>query len=133
MPGTSDDLIAVLEARIADLERRLALAEEELTARKRHASNNSMSKTQVSQAARLKMARGQSKNSLVEYASDAGLTLRDLASRVGCSGPLLTQARKGDRTISMELAQRVRAATRSAKHPEGFGANKENWPGLRVE
>ena len=129
-PG-SIDRIAALEERLSALEERLAAAEHDLTECKRHASNNSMPKPEVAQAARLKFAKGQSKDALVECASDAGLTLRDLAVRVGCSGPLLTQARKGVRSISVELAQRIQAATRSIKHPEGFEAIKANWPLLR--
>lgn len=137
----SPDPIAALRARIAELDgliaplveerERLERALTELTSCKRHASSNSMPKREVVQAARIAMARGQSKDDLVKVASDAGMTLRALAQKVGCSGPLLTQARKGVRSISMELAQRVQAATRSTDHPEGFAVSKTHWPLLR--
>jgi hypothetical protein len=130
----TDPLIAELEKRLATLDAEIKTRQEErertagylervraLQIREQRASVDDMdTRPPTTQAQRLKFSQGKSKDDLVMFANDAGLTLRDLAKRVGCSGPLLTQARKGDRTIRRWLAERIRDATKSQKHPEGF-------------
>ena len=85
----------------------------------------------MEQAEKVKHSRGKSRDHLVLAASDAHLTLRDLARLVGCSGPLITQARRGTRSISMELATKIQNATKTTLMPGGFEATKSNWPKLR--
>jgi hypothetical protein len=142
MPGPATSALQRLQKRLAKLDSERAevvraiealrpAAELELTGSKQTANIGAMRKRTTAQAAKIKHARGMSDDALVTVASDAQLTLRDLAKTVGCSGPLLTLARKGLRSISMELATKIQEATRSPKHPDGFDATKANWPTLR--
>jgi hypothetical protein len=134
------DPSAALEARLAELEAEIARLNEErervaaalqtLTGRKQCANMAAMQPI-----ARLAHSRSRAKpdDQLAVVANAAGLTLRSLAAKVGCSAPLITQARSGDRSISMELAQRIQAETRSPKYPEGYAATAANWRRLRSE
>jgi hypothetical protein len=62
---------------------------------------------------------------LVAKANAAGYTLRSLAEAVDCSHALLSQARRGERTIKRQIAEAVEKLT-------GFKATKANWPrGIR--
>jgi hypothetical protein len=63
---------------------------------------------------------------LAVSANAAGHTLTSLADKVGCSQALLSQARRGTRSIAPDLAGKIEKLT-------GFKATKSNWPKLRSE
>ena len=64
---------------------------------------------------------GRSQDPLIQAANLAGMTLRALADRVGKSHQLLSMARRGQRTISREVAESIEKLT-------GFAATPANWP-----
>jgi transcriptional regulator with XRE-family HTH domain len=79
--------------------------------------------------ARLSHSRAKRKgcdNPLAIAADKAGYTVRSLAERLGCSAPLLSQARTGKSSIKMSLAQKIEALT-------GYAATKANWPDLKLD
>lgn len=85
----------------------------------------------ATQTARLHHSRGARRktgntNPLALAADKAGHTVRSLAETVGCSAALLSQARGGIRSISMDLAKKIEAVT-------GFAATPANWPKLRSD
>lgn len=95
-----------------------------LTGRERSVTTNGMSTMEV--ASRLAHSRARSSDPLVLAAIEHRLTLQALAGKVGCTASLLTQARRGGRTISPKVARKIEGLI-------GFAATRENWPGLRTE
>jgi hypothetical protein len=75
-------------------------------------------------AARVRMSAGadETPDNLVAKANAAGYTLRSLAEAVKCSHALLSQARRGIRSIRREIVEDVERLT-------GFKATRANWPG----
>jgi hypothetical protein len=141
VPIAPTDLIAAIEAQIAAIDdeiRRLreergrhmrALeAERGLTVHEQSAKVDPMLQT-----ARVHHSRSRSNDALAIYANEAHHSIRSLATAVGCSAPLLTQARDGICSISRVIAVKVQEATRSKKYPKGFEAMAKNWPKLRAE
>ena len=76
--------------------------------------------------ARVRISAGADENpdELVAKANAAGYTLRSLAEAVKCSHALLSQARRGERTIARSITEAVEKLT-------GFKATKANWPRVR--
>lgn len=74
-------------------------------------------------AARLRISKSKAKvDPLTAAANAAGLTLRSLAERIGCSHAHLYQARRGSVGMRTMWAQEIERLT-------GFAASKANWPG----
>lgn len=72
----------------------------------------------------LATSKGRAKDPLVKAANkaDPPLTLRSLATKVGVSHSLLSQARAGTKSIKRTVAEAIAAAC-------GFAATAKNWPG----
>lgn len=75
-------------------------------------------------AERVRHSKGTSTDPLVEAANAAHFTMRSLAEKLGVSHALLSQARRGTRSIDKATAEAVEKLT-------GFPATKGNWPKLR--
>ena len=80
--------------------------------------------TSMLSTARVAHSKAVTSDYLAVCANKAGHTLTSLAAQAGCSQALLSQARGGTRSISMELAEKIERLT-------GFPATKANWPKLR--
>ena len=136
MPVPADP-IAALEARIDAIDDEIArLAEERERIERALAALRGLQDSEPSvnvnsamqRQARLSHSRAKRKgcdNPLAKAADKAGHTVRSLAERVGCSAALLSQARTGKSSISMDLAKKIEAIT-------GYEATKSNWPELRL-
>lgn len=61
----------------------------------------------------------------------SGHTLKSLGKAVGCSGTTLSAAAQGKRSISMDVARKVKFATKSIWHKYGVEPTLDNWPLLR--
>jgi hypothetical protein len=76
-------------------------------------------------AERVRHSKGQGDvDPLVAAANAHHYTLRSLAENLGVSHALLSQARKGTRSIEKSLAEKVEKLT-------GFPATRGNWPKLK--
>lgn len=76
-------------------------------------------------AERVRHSKGQGDTDpLVEAANAHHYTLRSLAENLGVSHALLSQARKGTRSIEKSLAEKIEKLT-------GFPATRGNWPKLK--
>jgi hypothetical protein len=82
-----------------------------------------------------KISEGRSSDPLAAAARRAGLGgMRGLAKKLGVSVSLLSMARRGERSITRALAERVERATRTGEGDaaeSGFAANRRNWPDLK--
>lgn len=72
---------------------------------------------------RVAISAGRSKDPLAKAAQEAGLSMAALAAKAGVSKALLSMARRGERSIRREVADKIEALT-------GFVANRKNWPKL---
>jgi hypothetical protein len=77
-------------------------------------------------AARVRISAGADENpdELVAKANAAGYTLRSLAEAVKCSHVLLSQARRGTRSIRRQIVDDIERLT-------GFKATRAHWPRIR--
>ena len=91
-----------------------------MTAADRPGEDQSMLSSRRRQVSRARA----SQDPLVIACDSAGLTLRMLAERVGCSHALLSAARAGRYSIRRELAERIQSLV-------GFQATRENWPKIK--
>ena len=116
-----DDKEALVMFRAASSARRVADQLERESLPRRDQRGN---KKQVLSAARVRISAGAdaSPDELVVKANDAGYTLRSLAEAVKCSHVLLSQARRGKRSIRRSIVDDIEKLT-------GFKATKANWPG----
>lgn len=144
----SPDPIAALEARIAaldaeigELEGRLAqkVAERErcaaallaltgLTGTKDYVNV----KSTMLQTHRVQISKSRTDDKLAEYANEAHTTMTGLAEAVGRSTSLLSQARHNKCSIAESVTLKIQELTKSKKYPNGFEANKRNWPKIRI-
>jgi plasmid maintenance system antidote protein VapI len=121
-----------MAAKVAELDRaiealRPGAEQERLTMRESTGNSRAMrSKREMQPIARVSRSAGASGDALARAANDRGHTVRSLAEAIGCSAPLLSQARSGVRSISMGLAKKIEAAV-------GFKATRANWPKLRSD
>jgi transcriptional regulator with XRE-family HTH domain len=78
----------------------------------------------VANAARLRMSQGADAvpDELVAKANAAGYTLRSLAEAVKCSHAVLSQARRGKRSLRRAIVEDIERLI-------GFPATRANWPG----
>jgi hypothetical protein len=93
--------------------------EQQLLARDQHGTT-----TEMVNPARVRISAGadEDPDELVAKANAAGYTLRSLAEAVKCSHVLLSQARRGKRSIRRAIVDDVERLT-------GFKATRANWPG----
>lgn len=142
MADTTDHVEALRE-RLAQLRREIAEREDEAGRVERALSvltnreQDVKAKHMMQQSARVhqSQARSDDPDDLVVVANEAHHSLRSLATKVGCSASLLSQARRKDyeTTISLVLAKKIEFETKSPAYPKGFEATRKNWPRLRSE
>jgi hypothetical protein len=116
------DMAAMLELFAAATELRAAAeARGRLQVSNQPVSVGAMANAVVTRSARRRMSRAKTTDPLALAADASGHTLRSLAKAVGMSHVTMIQARRGERRIRQELAEKIAEIT-------GFAATRKHWP-----